>query len=301
VTVVRPVSVEPPLPAIEDDSGYRPLFDGLSLNGWSAIPRVYGTVYPGGPPLAEYFAEIGVTAPPHPEDHPAVWRVDDGVLIGEQDAPGSGYGGYLITDDTYGDFDLAIEMRPDWPADTGVMLHRQRDTWEGFQVLIDHRPSGGIGGFFGNGLASFSAVPFAVTAILDTAGIPVGLQADDPATSVEPVTPDKIGRLAYAAAADDLLAVWRWADWNELRIRCIGGALPVITTWVNGVKIAELHTATIQSPDYDPAAVAALLGPRGHIALEVHDNDEMFAEARWGRGAACRWRNIRIREYRTGL
>jgi hypothetical protein len=29
----------------------------------------------------------------------------------------------------------------------------------------------------------------------------------------------------------------------------------------------------------------------------VHDNDAWFGEARWGAGAQCRWRNIRIREY----
>lgn len=152
---------------------------------------------------------------------------DGESLAGEQDTPGSGYGGYLVSDQAFGDFELVLEMRPDWPADTGVMIRRQRDSWEGFQVLVDHRPSGGIGGFFGNGLASFSAVPFAIDAVYDDDGRPVGLVADDPATSVEPV---------------------------------------------------------------------GVLGSRGHIALEVHDNDAMFGEARWGKGAQCRWRNIRIRE-----
>ena len=91
---------------------------------------------------------------------------------------------------------------------------------------------------------------------------------------------------------------WRFGDWNEIRIRCVG-ALPVITTWVNGVKIAELNTATLDSPDYDPDAVLAALGTRGHIALEVHDNDDIFGDARWGVGAQCRWRNIRIKPLNT--
>ncbi|MEV4575570.1 family 16 glycoside hydrolase [Nonomuraea jabiensis] len=89
--------------------------------------------------------------------------------------------------------------------------------------------------------------------------------------------------------------MWRWGDWNELRIRAVG-ALPVIITWVNGLKIAELDTATLQSPHYDPEAVLATLGSSGHLAFEVHDNDAAFGEARWGHGAACRWRNIRIKE-----
>lgn len=282
---------------IFDEAGFRPLFDGRSTAGWRTIPRIYGDVYPGGPSLAEIFTERGLAIPVAPEEHPPVWTVEDGVLIGAQDAPGSGYGGYLITEDAFGDFDLSLEMRPDWPADTGVMLRRRPDDWSGFQVLVDHRPSGGIGGFFGNGLASFSAVPFAIDARLDENGTPIGLVPDDPATSVEPVTAEKIARLDYAAGVEEFLAVWRFGEWNELRIRCVGGALPVITTWINGLRIAELDTATLDSPDYDPEAVAAFLGARGHIALEVHDNDEAFGDARWGVGAVCRWRNIRIREF----
>lgn len=273
---------------------FRPLFDGRTLDGWHAIPRVYGGFCPGGPSIAELMARYGITPPPEPEKHPAAWRVEDGVLIGEQAT--RGYGGYLISEETFGDFELILEMRPDWPADTGVMIRRLRDSWEGFQILVDHRPSGSIGGFFGNGLASFSAVPFAIDALLDADGRAIGLKADDPATSVEPVTPDKIARLAHAARAEDFLNVWRWGGWNELRILCQGGALPVITTWVNGLRVAQIDTATLESPGYDPTTIAALLGTRGHIALEVHDNDAHFGDARWGPGAACRWRNIRIRE-----
>jgi hypothetical protein len=273
---------------------FRPLFDGSTLAGWRAVPRVYGNWNPGGPAVTDLMAQYGVETPPDPDAHPAIWEVEDGAIVGRQAK--LGYGGYLLSEEAFGDFELTLEMRPDWPADTGVMVRRQRDSWEGFQVLVDHRPSGGIGGFYGNGLAGFSAVPFAIDAMLDSQGRPVGLRADDPETSAEPVTPDKIARLSYAAKVEDFLAIWRWGDWNELRIRCVGGALPVITTWVNGLRIAEVDTAALQSPGYDPAAVAALLGERGHIAFEVHDHDSHFGEARWGREAACRWRNIRIRE-----
>ncbi|GGM62855.1 3-keto-disaccharide hydrolase [Microbacterium saperdae] len=276
-----------------DETGFRPIFDGSTLSGWHAEPRVYGSLYPGGPHLTDYIEEHGMKIPEHPELHAARWFVEDGILIGEQSTPG--YGGYLVSDATFGDFELVLEARPDWPADTGVMLRRKTDDWAGFQVLIDHRESGGIGGFFGNGLASFSALPFAVVSRRDENGTIVGLAADDPPTSVEPVTPEKIARLSYAADVNDFLDAWKFGEWNEIRIRCVG-ALPVITTWVNGVKIAELDTATLDSPDYDPDAVLAHLGTRGHLALEVHDNDEMFGDARWAPGAQCRWRNIRVRD-----
>lgn len=275
-----------------DDTGFVSLFDGSSLAGWHAEPRVYGSIYPGGPGLDGFFRERGVTPPVEPEKHPAVWHVEDGVIVGQQGTPG--YGGYLVSDEAFGDFELVLEARPDWPADTGIMLRRKFQDWTGYQVLLDHRESGGIGGFFGNGLASFSAVPFAVRAKRDADGNVIGIEADDPATSMEPVTPEKIARLTYAGAVEDFLTVWKWDDWNEIRIRCVG-ALPVITTWVNGLKIAEIDAATLDSPDYDPQGVLDYLGPRGHIALEVHDNDAFFGESRWGKGAQCRWRALRIK------
>jgi hypothetical protein len=274
-----------------DDS--RLLFDGQTLAGWREVPRVYGDLYPGGPSVVSWFAEQGFAPPAEPEKYPARWFAEDGYLVGEQSK--RGYGGYLITEETFGDFELTLEARPDWPADTGIMLRRKRDTWEGFQVLLDHREHGGIGGFFGCGLASFSAVPFAVRSKRDAEGIVIGLEADDPANSSEPVTPDKIARLSHAATVEEFLAVWRWNDWNSFRIRCVG-AMPVITTWINDLKIAEVDTATMIAPDYDPDAIHAVLGDRGHVALEVHDNDPLFGDARWAPGAQCRWRNIRIKE-----
>lgn len=277
------------------DGAFRPLFDGKTLKGWRAIPRVAGNSWPGGPSVAELRKARGVAAPVEPEKHPAHWSVKDGVIVGEQEFPGAGYGGYLITEQTYGDFELVLEMKPDWPADTGVMLRRRMDDWSGFQVLIDHRESGSVGGFFGNGLASFMAVPFKFKSVKDASGKPVGIQLDTPETSIEPVTPEQVARLSYAGKAEDFLKVWKWGQWNELRIRVVG-AMPVITTWVNGVKIAQLDTATMKSPNYDPKAVLNFLGPRGHIALEVHDNDAVFKDARWGKGAQVRYRKIRIRE-----
>src|SRR3546814_5249146 len=41
---------------------------------------------------------------------------------GEQDPPGSGNGGILMTDKSYGDFELQLDMAPDWGIDSGVFL-----------------------------------------------------------------------------------------------------------------------------------------------------------------------------------
>ncbi|GAA1917629.1 DUF1080 domain-containing protein [Microbacterium aoyamense] len=271
------------------------LFDGHSLTGWFAAPRIYGTVRPDGPDVLDVLTALPRDYNTVAARHPAVWTVEDGAIVGRQPEDAPGWGGYLVSERTFSSFELELEMKPDWPADTGVMIRRQRDTWEGFQVLVDHRQSGSIGGFYGNGIGGFHGVPFNIAARLDAAGNPVGLVEDDPATTAEPITAAKRAMLTRAADASGFLAAWRWGDWNHLRIRC-EGTPPTVTTWVNDVLIAEVDSSAIVWPGYDPESVWSLLGERGHIAFEVHDNDPGMGHARWGRGAACRWRNIRIRE-----
>jgi len=276
-------------------AGLRPgavrLFDGHTLDGWHAVPRTYGSLWPDGPPLAEVHPEITAEQAALAEAHPALWEVVDGAIEGFQDPEHPGVGGYLVSDETFGDFELDLEMNPDWPADTGVMLRRRPDSWHGFQVLVDHRRSGSIGGFYGNGLAGFHAVPYVLDVAHDDDGAPTGLRLEDPATTLEEVTPEKQALLSDVGDAATFLGAWRWRGWNHLRIRCVGPR-PVITTWVNDVLVASIDTAEIDHPHYDANRVADFLGPAGHIAFEVHDNDPLFGEARWARGARCRWRDI---------
>lgn len=271
------------------------LFDGHSLTGWFASPRIYGSVYPGGPQLLDLVPAMPSDYNERAAKHPALWSVEDGAIVGRQDSAPPGWGGYLVSERTFGSFELELEMKPDWPADTGVMVRRQRDTWEGLQILVDHRTSGSIGGFYGNGIAGFHGVPFNIAARLDSLGRAVGLVEDNPDTTLEPITLPKRQMLTTSSDATPFLETWRWNDWNTLRIRC-EGTPPRVTTWVNDILIAEIDCSTISWPGYDADAVWTLLGERGHIALEVHDNDPGMGDARWGQGAACRWRNIRIEE-----
>ena len=60
--------------------------------------------------------------------------------------------------------------------------------------------------------------------------------------------------------------------------------------------MAEIDLGRLDAENFDPDAVRAVLGRRGHIALEVHDNDPMLGPERWAPDARCRWRNLRIRE-----
>jgi len=271
-------------------SDFRSLFDGKTLAGWRAIPRLPTPRWPYDPPVAVDPADWQKAAA-----HVGAWTIEDGAICGRQNPPGSGLGGYLISDEVFGDFELVFEAKPDWPADTGIMLRTSSIATQGYQVLLDHRQSGNIGGFYGNGIGRFHAINFNVDARRDASGQPIGLKLEDPATTIEPITDHKRSLLARAASGDEFLSAWKWNDWNEFRISVVGD-IPVITTTINGRDIAQLDAKTLPPEDFDPVATLRLLGRRGHIAFEVHDNDPRLGEGRWGRNAACRWRNIRIRE-----
>jgi hypothetical protein len=264
------------------------LFDGATLTGWHAVPRLPVPVWPGGPEpdrsSPEYLAAAATSGR---------WTVEDGAIVGGQEPAGSGLGGYLVSDETYADFELTFEVDPDWPADTGVLLRATDIGSQGYQVLIDHRRSGSIGGFYGNGIGGFHAVAHTFDVERDGDGRPVRLVEDDPATTLEPVTDAKRALLSSTSSAEAFLDAWRFGDWNEMRVRCTGDS-PVLTTWVNGVLLSEIDTGAITWPHYDPAAVRALLGRSGHIALEVHDNDPGMGPDRWAPGAVVRWRNLRL-------
>jgi hypothetical protein len=271
--------------------GFRPLFDGKTLAGWHAMPRTQGARQPraGTPSDANSLYERSLRSRGR-------WTVQDGIIVGEQDPPASGLGGYLVSDEAFGDFELLIDAQPDWAVDTGVLVRTTPAGNVGFQILIDHRRSGGIGGFYGNGLGNFHALPYQFSAVFDKDGRPIGLQEEDPKTLIEPVTEAKRRLLSYAAPIGDFLKAWKFGDWNTFKIRSMGD-LPQLTSWINGTRICETDTAKIDWPKYNPKEVLAQIGRRGHISLEVHSKGptDPLGKDRWAPGAVCRWRNIFVK------
>ena len=225
------------------------------------------------------------------------WDVRDGIIVGGQDdarfkkpetGDSWGIGSWLMSDETFGDFELQVDVRPDWPCDTGIYV-RSTTRGQGYQILLDHRGDdtdgvgGGIGFLYLRGIGGFSVNPYNFRWTVDSNGLPQDVKLEPRATGLP--QPD------FAAGSDDFRGAWRLNEWNTLRIRVVG-QLPRITVWLNDVKISDCDTAAIKHPDYDPKSIKALLGPRGHIALEVHDGPPW----RWGIGKESRWRNIRVKE-----
>ena len=74
-----------------------------------------------------------------------------GVLLGTQSPLGSG--GILITDKKYKNFELYMEVKPDWGCDSGVFFRATEDG-VAYQVTLDYLPTGILGNVnVENGLA----------------------------------------------------------------------------------------------------------------------------------------------------
>ncbi len=103
------------------ENRFKPLFDGQSLNGWERLDTV-------------------------PAEHVGgKWRVENGVLIGDQDPPG--HGGLFVTKESFRDFVLRLEVQQDYPTDTGVFV-RMGEDGKSHQLTLDYRPLGEFGAIF---------------------------------------------------------------------------------------------------------------------------------------------------------
>ena len=136
----------------EAPQGFRPLFDGKSLAGWHQRPRIMPARIKAGQAARSPFEKAN-------DASLGRWEVRDGVILGGQAEQRTvhpqqnvdwGFGGWLMTDEKFGDFELLIDAHPEWPCDTGIYV-RTTDDGLGFQVLLDHRgdDAKGVGGSVG--------------------------------------------------------------------------------------------------------------------------------------------------------
>ncbi|MFT4587333.1 MAG: hypothetical protein ACI8QF_001427 [Limisphaerales bacterium] len=239
---------------------FKKLFDGKSLQGWHPNPdRIgHGT---GGQ-----------------------WRVIDGAIVGEQDPPGSGNGGLLLTDRKFGDFELSVDMNCDWGPCSGVFF-RCTEKGEGFQMYVDYHDRGNVGHLRGEMPGSFAMMPFKIFGETDKAGKLLKLRTEPDARKAK----WPAGVYKNICEPEEWLKVWKLNDWNTARIRCTGKH-PRVKVWINDLLVADWNGETSTLPGYDKKRVFGLLGRKGSIGLQVHGGKG------WPKGAQCRWKNIRVKE-----
>jgi len=207
-----PEEVHNRLSEAERADGWRLLFDGVSLDGW----RGYGR-----------------------EDVPDAWRVEDGTLTLV------GQGGDIITEEQFGDFELALEWKIEPGGNSGVFYRAV----EGLDWIYQGAPE---------------------MQILDDAGHPDGQAEITSAGSNFGLhgVPRGIVRPA--------------GSWNRARIVVRGS---FVEHWLNGVEVvsyelgSEEWKALVQASKFSawPAYGSA---DRGHIGLQDHGNRVWFRDVK---------------------
>ena len=72
------------------------------------------------------------------------WTVTDGVITGSQDKPGDG--GIILTDRKYRNFEISLDVNPDYGCDSGLFL-RSNEKGQAYQVMLDYLDGGASAGF----------------------------------------------------------------------------------------------------------------------------------------------------------
>ena len=232
-------SAAPAVAAPPMEEGFVSIFDGQSLKGWHVSAKT---------------GHSGTSK----HQSGGRWVVENGAITGSQDIPGNG--GLVITDEAYGDFEVAIEMKNDFGPDSGLFL-RSTEDGKAWQAMIDYHAGGNLMGIYGEGLGGNPHVR--------------NYNFTDKVTEIEAKkTGEPPTALPVLPAAWSHF--WRADQWNELRAR-IEGNPPHITTWINGVQIMEWQEKTVRHPE------------TGGIALQVHGGGDYTKQF-------VRYRNIRVKK-----
>lgn len=158
-------------------AGFTPLFNGKTLDGW----HISETNHHG---------------------NTKSWHVENGTIVATQDPPK--VGGILLTNRKFKDFEVYLEINPDFGCDGGLFL-RSNEKGQAYQVMIDFLEGGAVGGVYGEGLPELNKP--------EAKGIG-----------------EKINR--------EWRKYWKDGAWNSLRAR-IEGEVPHITVWLNGQQLVD--------------------------------------------------------------
>lgn len=238
-----------PKPEVPD--GFTPIFNGQNLAGWHTSRTNHHGVSPD-------------------------YHVLDGAIIGTQSPYGEG--GILLTDKSYRNFELYMEVKPDYGCDSGIFF-RSTEAGHAYQITMDYLPGGSMGSLITEALPT--AGRGGAAAGSGRGGAFGGSGAGRAGAGRGPAV---IGGIPLGSSTPNgenaWMKVWKREAWNTIRAR-VEGDIPHVQVWINDVQVTDAHETT------NRAEGGIVSGP---IAIQIHGG------SRWVQAGFWRWRNIGIKE-----
>jgi hypothetical protein len=170
------IGQERQLPPVQVPEGFTAIFNGRDLTGWHVSKTNHHGITPN-------------------------YYVDHGMILGTQRPLGGG--GIVLTDRSYKNVEVYLEVKPDWGCDSGLFL-RSDEAGNAYQVTLDYLEGGTVGGMYGEGLSGVK----------------------------DANTPPRFDPGALWAKA------WKREEWNRIRAR-IEGDVPRVQAWVNDQQVLD--------------------------------------------------------------
>ncbi len=258
MTTVIPGFIGNPIapPPMHIPEGFTPIFNGVNLDGWHVSRTNHHGITPD-------------------------YHVMDGLIVGTQQPLGSG--GILLTNKSYKNVEVYMEVKPDWGCDSGLFL-RSDQAGNAYQVTLDYLPGGSLGSMYGEGLTGVGQAANASRGrSAGAAGRGNGAAGGRQGGSVTVQTVVGGIPLGQTQPIGDApwMKVWKREEWNTVRAR-IEGDVPHVTAWINGTQVL----------DFTDTANHARGGiTEGPIGIQIHGGPQ-----RWVPGGFWRWRVIAVRE-----
>ena len=253
------------------DSGWSWLFDGKSLHGWwescqsshSSADRTLG----------------------------GIWLVDsvNHLLFSNQNTNGAG--SLLITNKSYGNYELILETWPSFGDDGGI-FNRTTAAGSCYQTTMDYIQGSSVGGtYFEGGYTGTTRNfdPFVFGANKYTITIGTNSNATNRWDSVTKKfsNPTQYGCPATGCGPANWTAVWDTGGWNQVRVKFYGTGASTTNkvhnfAWIKKLAAAVWTPTILDSVQYNT--------PASYVGFQIHGGT-----GSWSNRNGNWMRNIKIR------
>lgn len=259
--------------ALPDDSGFVRIFNGKNLKGW--------------------WEGCGSTHSNNDKTYGGVWLVDSaaGLLFANQPS-GTGAGSVLMTNKSYGNYELVFDLWPSFGNDAGV-FNRVTPSGNCYQTGIDYIANSSVGGvYFEGGYAGTSRNydPYVFGA--NKAAINFSSANTNANNRLDSLTrrfanPADFGCPASGCGIANWTAIWDTGGWNQMRVQFFGTGASASNKVHNHAWIRKLG-----SPHWIPTVRDSVQYPTSPnpIGLQIHGGTSS-----WGNANGNWYRNIKVR------